>query len=139
MMNHRKCIDCSEYTNCKDSFASWVFFIIGLIATVAIRVVTVLIGLNPVYAKIAWYIGVGGFFIFFVYKFRVNQARSKSINQQDLVNKINQKKQLTNEDYSLISSILCGLSSNKERINYFFIFALSAIALILAIYIDFLR
>jgi hypothetical protein len=138
-MNHKKCIECSEYKNCKDSFASWIFFIIGLIATVAIRVVTVLIGLNPVYAKIAWYIGVGGFFVFFVYKFKVNQNRSKLISQQDLVAKINQKKQLTNEDYSLISSILCGLSSKKERINYLFIFALSAIALILAVYIDLLR
>ena len=138
-MNDKKCIDCSEYRNCKDSFVSWIFFIIGLIATVAIRVVTVLIGLNPVYGKIAWYIGVAGFFVFFVYKFRVNQTRSKLISQQDLVDKINQKKQLTNEDYSLISSILCGLSSKKERINYFFIFVLSAVALILAVYIDLLR
>jgi len=138
-MKDNKCINCQEYNNCRDSFVSWFFFIVGLIATVAIRVVTVLIGLNPVYGKIAWYIGVAGFFVFFVYKFKVNQTRSKLIGQQDLVKKISQKKQLTDEDYSLISSILCSLSSKKERINYLFIFVLSAIALILAVYIDLLR
>lgn len=134
-----RCIDCSEYKRCKDSFTSWIFFIIGLIATVAIRVVTVLIHMNPIYAKIAWYIGVSGFFIFFVYKFRVSQARSKLITQQHLVDKINRQERLTKEDYNLMGTILCALSSKKERINYFFIFGLSAIALLLALYMDFFK
>ena len=103
------------------------------------RVVTVLMDFEPVYGKIAWYIGVGGFFIFFLYKFNINQARSKFIEQQNIVNKIDQKKELANEDYKLISQILCSLSSKKERINYFFIFGLSALAIIVAIYIDFLK
>ena len=135
----KKCIGCSERKNCRDSFTSWTFFIIGLVATVAIRVVTVLIHVDPIYAKLAWYIGVGGFFIFFIYKFRINQARARLINRQDLVNKIDDKKQLTEDDYNLIGVILCALSSRKERINYFFIFFLSALALVLAIYMDFLK
>lgn len=134
-----KCINCSEYKNCNDSFASWIFFIVGLVATVAIRVVTVLIHLNPIYAKVAWYIGVGGFFIFFVYKFRISQERSKNISQRNLVDKISQQKELSKDDYDLIGTILCGLSSKKERINYIFIFGLSAIALLLAIYMDFFK
>lgn len=138
-MEKDKCTNCSEYKNCSDSFSSWIFFIIGLIATIAIRVVTVLAHLNPIYAKIAWYIGVGGFFIFFVYKFRVSQARVKNITQKKLVERINHQEKLTGEDYSLIGAILCGLSSKKERINYIFIFALSALAIILAIYMDFIR
>lgn len=135
----KKCIDCSEYKNCKDSFSSWIFFIIGIIATIAIRVVTVLIHMNPIYAKIAWYVGVSGFFLFFVYKFRISQARSRLIIEQHLVDKINRQEKLTNDNYNLIGTILCALSSKKERINYIFIFALSAIALLLAIYMDFLK
>lgn len=100
---------------------------------------TVLIHMDPIYGKIAWYIGVGGFFVFFVYKFKVNQTRSNLINQKSLVDKIAHQKQLTKEDYSLISAILCALSSKKEKINYFFIFALSAVALFLAMYIDFFK
>ena len=138
-MKDTKCTDCIEYKRCKDSYTSWIFFIIGLIATIARRVVILLIHVNPVYGKMAWYIGIGGFFIFFVYKFSVTQAISKLINQRNLIGKITQEKQLTKEDYSAISAILCGLSSNKERINYFFIFGLSAVALILAIYFDFVK
>jgi len=133
-----KCIDCAEHKRCSDSAASWIFFIVGLIATIAIRIVAVLININPIYAKIAWYLGVGGFFIFFVYKFRVSQTRSNLIEESKLVEKISKKSQLTKQDYDLISTILCALSSKKERMNYFFIFALSAAALIVAVYFDFM-
>jgi hypothetical protein len=134
-----KCIGCGEYANCRDSFGSWIFFIIGIIATVSIRIVTVLMHTNPIYAKVAWYIGVSGFFIFFIYKFKVSQARARVIIKQNLYDKINRKQSLREEDYGLISAILCGLSSKKEMINYMFIFALSAAALLLAIYMDFLK
>ena len=138
-MKNKKCENCIEAKRCRDSCLSWVFFIIGLVATIAIRAVTVLMHLNPVYAKVAWYIGVGGFFLFFVYKFRVNQVRSDLIAQQELVDKINSRQQLTEENYNLVSAILCALSSRKERINYFFIFGLSAVALLLAVYMDFIK
>ena len=138
-MEDKKCINCIEYKRCRDSYTSWIFFIIGLIATVAIRVVTVLMHVNPVYGKIAWYIGVSGFFLFFVYKFKVNHTRSRFIEQKNLVRKFHNQEQLTEEDYNVIGSILCALSSKKERLNYIFIFGLSAIALILALYFDFLK
>ncbi len=138
-MKDTKCINCVEYKRCREGWASWIFFIIGLIATIAIRIVTVLTHVNAIYAKIAWYVGVGGFFIFFIYKFRVIQIRSELIGQRNLVDKIRHEKQLTKDDYNLIGAILCALSSKKERINYFFIFGLSAAVLILAIYLDFLK
>jgi len=139
IMKNKKCVDCIEYKRCRDSYTSWLFFIIGLVATVAMRVITVLMYMDPLYGKIAWYIGVGGFFLFFIYKFRVSQIRYRAINKRGLVDKINYKKELAGEDYNLIGAILCSLSSMKERINYIFIFGLSAIALVLAIYMDFIR
>jgi len=138
-MKNKKCLSCTEYKRCKDSYASWIFFILGLVATIAMRVVTVLMHMNPIYGKIAWYIGVGGFFAFFVYKFRVSRGRFRAISERNLLDKIGEARELTKEDYSLISAILCGLSSRKERINYLFIFVLSAVTLVLALYIDVLR
>jgi len=138
-IKNNKCINCPEYKNCNDSFASWIFFIIGIIATIAIRVVTVLIHVNPIYSKIAWYIGVGGFFAFFVYKFKVNRSRSKVITDRRLLEKMRDRRALKEEDYNLISSILCGLNSRKETINYVFIFGLSAVAILLAVYMDFIK
>ncbi|MBL7156628.1 MAG: hypothetical protein ISS92_00550 [Candidatus Omnitrophica bacterium] len=138
-IENNKCVNCTEYKNCRDSFTSWIFFIIGIVATIAIRVVTVLVHVNPVYSKIAWYIGVGGFFAFFVYKFRINRARAKIIIGRKLVEKVKDRKALKDEDYNLISAILCGLNSRKETINYVFIFGLSAAAILLAVYMDFIK
>ncbi|MFH1594632.1 MAG: hypothetical protein ABID09_08055 [Candidatus Omnitrophota bacterium] len=139
MMGKDRCLTCSEYRNCKDSVASWIFFIVGLIATIALRVVTVLIHVNPIYGKVAWYVGVTGFFAFFIYKYNIIQNRARTIKEHNLLNRVNNREELKEEDYRLISALLCGISSKKERINYIFIFGLSAVALLLAIYMDFLK
>jgi len=138
-MKNKICLNCSQQKNCGDSLVSWVFFIIGLIATVAIRVVTVLMDIKPVYGRIAWYIGVGGFLLFFIYKFNTNRALSRVIEKENLIEKARNKEPLSTEEYDLIAEILCNLKSEKERINYFFIFAVSAIALLLAVYFDFIK
>ncbi|MCM8784465.1 MAG: hypothetical protein NC818_06850 [Candidatus Omnitrophica bacterium] len=135
----KKCRNCLSYKHCRDDFSSWIFFIVGMIATIAIRVVTVLAHFRPVYGQIAWYVGVFGFFIFFVYKFRIEQTRSNLLAERDLVNKVLQGEKLTEADRQLITSLFCALSSNKDRINYFLIFASSAIALIIALYFDFFK
>lgn len=135
----KKCLNCSEYKNCRDSFTSWIFLIIGMVATIALRVVTVLIYVKPIYGQIAWYIGVSGFFIFFVYKFMIDRARYKLIVRKGLMDKIVHGDQITEDDRQLINSILCSLDSNKDRINYFLIFFSSAVALIIALYFDFLK
>ena len=135
----KKCLNCSEYKNCRDSFASWIFFLIGIVATIAIRIVTVLVHIKPIYGQIAWYVGVVGFFIFFLYKFKLERSRHKLIIKKGLMTKISQSKELSEGDRQLVSSILCSLSSNKDRINYVIIFLSSAIALIIALYFDFIK
>ncbi|MDP8290279.1 MAG: hypothetical protein P9M02_04880 [Candidatus Susulua stagnicola] len=138
-MKNKNCIKCGQYKNCKDTSSSWVFVIIGMIATIAVRVVTILMNVNPFYGKIAWYIGVIGFFIFFIYKFKVSQSRAQLIVEKNLIVKINNNQQLAKDDYVNVGELLCSLVSRKERLNYFFIFALSALALIFAIYMDFIK
>jgi hypothetical protein len=41
-------------------------------------------------------------FYFFMYKFKVLNDRSKQINQQNIIDKINRKEDLTANDYYLI-------------------------------------
>lgn len=135
----KTCVNCGELKRCLESRASWVFFIIGMISTISVRVVTLLIRLDPMYGKAAWYLGVCGFFIFFVYKFKVDRARYRLIRQHQLMDKIESDEKITLEDRRLIGSILCALSSNKDRINYFLIFITSALAIAAAIYFDFIK
>jgi hypothetical protein len=138
-MNSKKCLDCKYYSKCKDGFISWIFFITGIIAAIAIRAVTLLAHLNSVYGKISWYVGVGGFLIFFVYKYRILKKRASEIKKNNTLEKLKNKKELSDEDYGVIESILCSLASRKEQINYLFIFCLSAVALVIAIYVDFIK
>jgi len=138
-MDKKKCINCQEYKRCKENRASVFFFVVGLIATIAIRVVTVLIHLNPLYGQIAWYIGVGGFLFFFIYKYRIDSARFKIIKENRLLHKIISNEELRKEDKQVLGAIICALSSSKDRINYFVIFTSSGIALLLGLYFDFIK
>jgi hypothetical protein len=136
---NKQCDNCGQKVHCRDSFISWLFFLVGLIATVSIRVVMVLDAYHPVYGKIAWYIGVAGFFAFFVYKFKVDIARSRLIRKEKLADKLHKKAVLEEKDYRLLSSILCSISSRKDLVNYLFIFASSMFALLIAVYVDLFR
>ncbi|OQB12848.1 MAG: hypothetical protein BWY16_00345 [Candidatus Omnitrophica bacterium ADurb.Bin205] len=138
-MDYKKCINCQEYKRCRENRISVFFFIIGLIATIAIRVVTVLIHLNPLYGQIAWYIGVAGFLIFFIYKYNIDSTRYKIIRKNSLISKILRDEVLKKDDRQVLSAILCALSSSKDRINYFVIFASSALALVAGVYFDFVK
>ncbi len=139
MKESKKCVNCGQYKNCKDTHGSWIFVVIGMIATVSIRAVTILMDHNPIYGKVAWYTGIIGFFIFFIYKFKVSRSRAEIIIEKGLISKMGNKEQLAKDDYGDVEELLCSLVSKKERVNYFFIFVLSALALVFAIYMDFLK
>jgi hypothetical protein len=138
-MPNRTCVNCQELKRCQESRASWIFFIIGMISTIAVRIVTVLAHFNPLYGIIAWYVGVLGFFFFFVYKYRVDRARYRLIVKSGLREKIKQGEAIAKKDRELLGSILCALSSNKDRINYLLIFISSALAILAAVYLDFIK
>jgi len=133
------CSSCPEARRCAETSASLVFFLIGIIATISVRAVTVLVHINPVYGQAAWYVGVAGFLVYFLYKFKVDRARSKLIDRAGLMAKMSSGGDLSAEDRDTVRTILCALKSKRDSINYFFIFASSALALILAVYLDFVR
>ena len=138
-MHNNKCVNCVEYKRCKDSAASLVFFIIGLIAIVAVRAVTILEHVKPIYGKMAWYVGILGFFVYFAYKYKIEYNRSRLIKTSKLVDKILHGGSIEKEDRQTIGSVLCALSSSKDRINYFIIFSSSAVVLVIAFYLDFIK
>ncbi|MFC1807163.1 hypothetical protein ACFL0T_02210 [Candidatus Omnitrophota bacterium] len=137
--NNFVCYDCVKLKKCTDSVISWVFFFIAIIAVIAIRAVNVAWEYNQLLAKVFWYIGVVGFFIFFIYKFRDHVILHKELAKSKLTDKLLNREALSDEDYDVLATITCKLSSKKDKINYFFIFFFSGLALILAIYADFFK
>lgn len=132
-----RCRTCAARSLCKSSRTSLAFFLIGIIATVAMRVIEPLRAFNPSYGKAAWYIGVGGFFLFFVYKYRELNLKARIIRDNRLPEKLSREENLSKDDYAILGALVCSQDNKKERLNFFIIFASSAIVLLVALYYEF--
>jgi hypothetical protein len=136
-MIKENCGACAARALCANSRTSLVFFLIGIVATVAMRVIEPLRTIGPAYAKASWYIGVAGFFLFFIYKYRELAMKSGLIRDNRLLEKLSNEKALSGDDYSILAALVCSQDNRKERENFFIIFASSAIVLLFALYSDF--
>jgi len=135
----KQCTNCQAANICRDSALSWVFLFIGLIATISIRVVNLVLHFGTFWPKFSWYVGVVGFFLYFLYKFRQDRILRQRLEEYQIHHKLSEGQILDAQEKEFLRTMLCRLSSNKDAINYFFIFSSSAIVLILAIYQDFIK
>jgi len=124
---------------CRDSAVSWIFLFIGIIATISIRVVNLVLPLGIFWPKFFWYLGVAGFFVYFLYRFREDKILRAKLEKHKIHHKLSGGQSLDEEQKEFLSAMLCRMRSNKDAINYFFIFSSSAIVLLLAVYKDFIR
>jgi len=127
------------YRECRDSAWSWIFLFIGILAALAMRLVALFMHTNQFYAKVSWYVGVSFFFVFFIYRYNVSNSRARAVREKDLVSKVVGDDKMGEEDRRVVSRILCGLTSKKERVNFITIFALSGITLAIAIIADIIK
>jgi len=132
----KDCRSCRLRAVCGDSMTSWFFFFVGIVATVAMRVIEPLRTVNPLWGKVSWYVGVWGFVLFFVYKYRVLKGRSRIIKESRLKEKLAHGSRLADEDNGLLLEIVCSEDNWKERVNFLVIFGVSVLALIYAILTD---
>ncbi|MEK7067446.1 MAG: hypothetical protein AAB956_00425 [Patescibacteria group bacterium] len=114
-------------------------FWIGIIATIAYRIIVVLNYYSAFWVEVAWYIGTIGFVWYFAHRFRVENARERLIQEKKLTYKITNNKKLADDEREALVYILKSLRSSKARWNYIVIFICSALALIYGVYIDWLN
>ena len=114
-------------------------FWVGIIATVAYRIIVVLNFYSPLWVEIAWYVGTIGFIWYFAHRFRVENKREVLIAKQRLVYKMAHKKALSPRDRDALVYILKGLRSSKARWNYIVIFATSILALLYGTYVNIVK
>lgn len=134
-----KCVNCGERKRCRESTASLVFFVIGMIAIIAVRAVTILAHIEPFYGQAAWYIGIIGFILYFSYKYDIDKKRSAAIVNNGLIGKMLHGQAIEKEDREMIGAMLCAITSRKDRLNYLLIFLSSAVVLVIAFYMDFIK
>ena len=117
-----QCLNCEAASRCRDTAISWAFLFIGVIATIAIRVVNLALSFGLFWSKFFWYLGVAGFFLYFIYKFRQDKLLRQELERSQIYNKISRAQELDTQEREFLRTMLCRLRSNKDAINYFFIF-----------------
>lgn len=112
------------------------FFWSGIIATFAYRIIIVLNFYNPLWVKIAWYVGTVGFIIYFIHRYQISEKRANIITKHKLLKKVDTLP-INDSDKQAMQYVFKSVRSSKEKWNYIFIFALSGLALIIGIILDF--
>ncbi len=114
------------------------YFWLGLIATFAYRIIIVLNFYEPIWVKVAWYVGTIGFIIYFWSRYRVVKQFSSLIHEKELVSAIDDASNISTDQKRALSHIIKTLDKTKAQVNYIAIFILSAVALIAGIALDLL-
>ncbi len=117
-------------------FYRYFIFAIGIIATIAYRIIVVLNYYSPLWVQIAWYIGTVGFVWYFVHRFQIEKKRQKLIERLQLINKVNQSNDFNAEEKNALSYVLSSLQTSLARWNYIAIFVFSSLALVYGLYQD---
>ncbi|NCD01110.1 hypothetical protein EOL94_03405 [bacterium] len=122
----------------RNKFYRYLVFSIGIISTIAYRIIVVLNNYDPLLVKISWYIGTIGFVWFFINDFEIENRRDKIITDLKLVEKIKDCKDLNEKEKISLEYVLRGIKDSLNKWNYIIIFILSALALVYGLYEDFL-
>ncbi|MFC1767798.1 hypothetical protein ACFLZ2_04550 [Candidatus Margulisiibacteriota bacterium] len=138
MNNTENVKTCAINSKCGETPSSFIFLFVGLVATISIRLVNFILDFSVIWAKMFWYIGVGGFTIYFVYKYRQYKMLQKELEKSGLIEKLTCKDKLSDDEYGVLKNVLCQLGSRNTAINYFVIFLTSGIALLVGIFQDFI-
>lgn len=115
------------------------YFWIGIIATIAYRIIMFLNDVSPQYVNVVWYIGTIGFIIYFIHRYQISEARATLITEHQLDQKVMSAPGLSPADKEAMVYVFKTLENSKEKLNYIVIFVSSAVALLVGVYVDFLR
>ena len=114
------------------------FFWAGIIATLSYRIIIVLNFYNPLWVKIAWYIGTVGFIIYFGHRFDIQRKKAKLVEELKLIEAIKEAKDIDDEKTQALCYLIKTSLTSRSRWNSAFIFFMSIIALIIGIILDIL-
>lgn len=123
------------YLNKKDY--RLIIFIVGIIATIAYRSIIFLDHYDPAFVSLAWYIGTIGFTWYFAHRYIVEYRRNRVINHLQLIQKIEEKNELSSADRQVLLKMIKTLKLRYNEYNDIIIFVLSAIALLYGLLYDF--
>ena len=116
----------------------WLFWV-GVIATIAYRIIVILNYYSDIWVEIAWYIGTLGFIWYFAHRYRVENKRDKLVEDLELAKKVENGQTLNQKDKNALVYILRGIKTSQAKWNYIAIFFFSVVALIYATIVNIIK
>ncbi len=116
-----------EY-NQSNKYYRYLVFLVGIIATIAYRIIIILNYYSSFWVEVSWYIGTIGFIWYFAHRYRVQNHYSEIIKERKLKDKLCKNK-LNKDDCQALSHIINSLDSSKAKWNSILIFIFSILAL----------
>ena len=113
------------------------YFWVGLVSAILLRAIIIADYWSGTLSKMMWYLGVIGYLFFFAHRYHIAKRRFGVIKDLNLLEKIESRDQLTEEDFEGLNYVMWSLSVSKERLNYLIIFTFSVIAIALSLMLDF--
>ncbi|MBD3208435.1 MAG: hypothetical protein GF370_03200 [Candidatus Nealsonbacteria bacterium] len=113
------------------------FFWMGIIATVAYRIIIVLDLYKPSWVRASWYVGTIGFILYFGHRFSVAEKRAKLVSDNHLVEAIEQAECIDKKKKTALHYLVETSLTSKSRWNSAMIYILSLAALLIGIILDF--
>jgi hypothetical protein len=104
-------------------------FVLGLISAVAFRAIIVFEHLNPLWVRPVWYVGILGYLVFFFYRYLISKRRKRAIEDYSLIEKVKANACLSAEDREVVIYLLSSIEKSLEDVNYYIIFMLSILAI----------
>jgi len=114
------------------------FFWSGIIATLSYRAVIVLTYFDPLWIKVAWYIGTIGFILYFGHRYSIQKKKAELVEDLQLIKVIEDSKDISKERTEALCYLVKTSLTSKSRWNSMFIFITSIFALIVGIILDLL-
>src|SRR3989344_8225781 len=103
------------------------FFLSGIIATIAYRIIFLL---SPFWIEVAWYTGTIGFILYFGHRSIIEGKRAKMVKDYDLINAL-EKSSIGDDQKSALLYLTKTSLTSKARLNSAFIFFASLLVFVM--------
>lgn len=122
-----------ELVSANIGFNRWFFFVWGMAATIAYRII---IFLQEPWVKAMWYLGTVGFIFYFGHRAHVQKKRSELVLHNNLITTVSNMK-VAKEKKKALEYLVRTAVTSKSRWNSLLIVWLSVLALGVALIYDF--
>ncbi|MEW5895192.1 MAG: hypothetical protein AB1650_05500 [Candidatus Omnitrophota bacterium] len=112
------------------------FFLIGLFSTLSFRLIIIVQHSSPSLVRIFWYLAVLSNLIFFLFRYHISCKRKYAIQECSLIEKLRTEQPLNARDREALAYLLTSIDRSYENLNYLSIFILSAVAILVDIFIS---